>query len=325
VRWNIELLQTFITKLDLDRRLLLQELPSLEELAKVAGVRRRSITVINEEVSCVEKEVFSRDEIGEFAILTDLRNANEFRRLVHLFRHYCLAKTLAELGYTTVSKDVVNSIMLEFPLYDPEYCKDEVRYVYERLRRESPYILGVLSRYPICDNENPLDVLSHVILDLNLVGIRGIINEFFLNFTSKPVTSVRNIIAAHLLLVSLPAISLGSLVKIGIHLFSLLSTVRANIVYSEQEREQVLRCDLEAYRAIFTKTLRILEKSSDVLLLPRLLRLLQSCENYLCRSRGHRSRYSYCVILLVPPRAKAVGLSRHVNNLGLLVKTMMIV
>ncbi len=324
--WDIRLLQAYITRLDLDRRLLLQELPSLEELAKIIGAPRHFITIINEDVDDFDREIADEYGIQRFTIIVDLENEDTFRRLVNLFRHYCLAKTLVELGYTTVSRDVVNSIMLEFPLYDPEYCRDEVRYVYERLRREGSPLLKALSRYPICESSSPLDVLAHMVLDLNLIGARGVINEFFLNFTSKPVSSVRNLLASHLLLLSLPAVSLGSLLKLSPMIMSLLTKTRVSLLYTEVGKISPALCDIETYRELIRKVLNILEKSSDVLMLPKLLKQLQICEEEARKTRSLRAKYTYYIVLLSPPRSRStVGHYRHINNLGLLIKTMMIV
>jgi len=326
VYWDINLLQTYISKLDLDRRLLLQELPSLEDLAKITGISRPLITVINEEVDDLDREIAGEGEISRFKILTDIENEDVFRRLVNMFRHYCMAKNLVELGYTTVTKDIVTSIMLELPLYDPEYCRDEVRYVYERLRRENSPILKILSRYPICGSSSPLDVLAHMVLDLNLIGARGIVNDFFINFTSRPVSSVRNLLAAHMLFFSLPAVSLGSLIKLGLSLMSLLTALRVNILHADAYGTKMGEWNIVAHRDLIRKILDVLQKSSNILVLPRLLKMIQHLEDSFHRARQEKTRYAYYVVLMTLPRLRVtVASCRHINNLGLLVKSVMIV
>jgi len=237
--WNIDLLRTITSKLNLGRRILLQEYPSLLNLARIVDLQTPMITLINTELDDIESKIFEKDDIRKVKLFRDDINL-ETVKLVEVFRHYCFAKNLVELGYSNITQRIVETIVIEFPLFNVEYCRDEIHYVYDRLRKLNSKLLWMLSRYPITRKLTPLEVLAHILLDLNLIGARSIINDFFINFMSSPELCTLKLLTSHLLYVFLPAVSVGSLIKMPNTLLELIRKyTSANFLESQQAKQKI--------------------------------------------------------------------------------------
>ncbi|NPA22847.1 MAG: hypothetical protein GXO23_00920 [Crenarchaeota archaeon] len=324
--WNIELLRTIATKLNLGRRILLQEYPSLLNLAKIADINVPMITLVNSEMNDIERKVFENDDIRMVKIFKDNVTIDALR-LIEVFRHYCFAKNLVELGYSNINQRIVETIVIEFPLFSVDYCRDEVHYVYDRLRKINSRLLWMLARYPIARRLTPLDVLAYILLDLNLIGARSIINEFFINFMTNPELCTLRLLISHLLYVFLPAVSNGSLIKMPNVLLELIRKyLTVNIVeapapqhmgaiYDENELIYITR-----YRSTLQEILRLLDTTTNIIQLPKLIERLTELEKTIAGREDYNVRY--LIILLSPPKSKTAYNSsvRYIKNFGLLVK-----
>ncbi len=326
--WNIDLLRTITSKLNLGRRILLQEYPSLLNLARIVDLQTPMITLINTELNDIESKIFEKDDIRKVKLFRDDINL-ETVKLVEVFRHYCFAKNLVELGYSNITQRIVETIVIEFPLFNIEYCRDEIHYVYDRLRKLNSKLLWMLSRYPITRKLTPLEVLAHILLDLNLIGARSIINDFFINFMSSPELCTLKLLTSHLLYVFLPAVSVGSLIKMPNTLLELIRKyTSANFLESQQAKQKIENLeDLEVidivarYRTTLQELLKLLDSTTNIIQIPTLLEKLSILESYISKDRSKISKY--VIILLSPPRSKTVynSSARYIRNFGLLVKT----
>ncbi len=323
--WNIELLRTITSKLNLGRRILLQEYPSLINLARITSTPIPMITLINTELNDIESKIFEKDDVRSIKLFKDDVNL-EAVKLVEIFRHYCFAKNLVELGYSNITQRIVETIVIEFPLFNVDYCKDEIHYVYDRLRKINSRILWMLARYPISRRLTPLEVLAHIILDLNLIGARSIINEFFINFMSSPELCTLRLLTSHLLYVFLPAVSVGSLIKMSNTLLELIRKyASASFLEPQQSSEKSLQesetIDLIArYRVTLQELLKLLDSTTNIIQIPALLEKLSELDIYIGNGS---SRSRYLILLLSPPRSKTAynSMVRYIRNFGLLVKT----
>ncbi len=324
--WNIELLRTIATKLNLGRRILLQEYPSLLNLAKIANVNVPMITLINSEMNDIEKKIFESDDVRSIKVFRD-NVTTEALKLVEVFRHYCFAKNLVELGYSNINQRIVETIVIEFPLFNVDYCRDEIHYVYDRLRKINSRLLWMLSRYPISRRLTPLDVLAYILLDLNLIGARSIINEFFINFMTNPELCTLRLLISHLLYVFLPAVSNGSLIKISNVLLDLIRKyMLVNIVEASTTHHNIEPAEendiiyIARYRTTLQEILRLLDTTTNIIQLPKLIEKLTELEKTIAGKEDYNAKY--LIILLSPPKSKTAYNSsvRYIKNFGLLVK-----
>ncbi|NPA99800.1 MAG: hypothetical protein GXO10_00320 [Crenarchaeota archaeon] len=325
--WNIELLRTIASKLNLGRRILLQEYPSLLNLAKIADINVPMMTLVNSELNDVEKKIFEDGDVRYVKIFRD-NVSIEALKLIEVFRHYCFAKNLVELGYSNINQRIVETIVIEFPLFNLDYCRDEIHYVYDRLRKINSRLLWMLSRYPISKRMTPLDVLAYILLDLNLIGARSIINEFFINFMTNPELCTLRLLISHLLYVFLPAVSNGSLVKISNILLELIrkyvpiNMVEISSTYHEFQElsEEDTIIYVTRYRSTLQEILKLLDTTTNIIQLPRLIEKLAILEKIVSGKENYNVKYM--IILLSPPKSKTAYNSsvRYIKNFGLLVK-----
>ncbi len=325
--WNIELLRTIATKLNLGRRILLQEYPSLLNIAKIADISVPMMTLINAEMNDVERKIFENDDIRIIRIFKDNVSVDALK-LVEVFRHYCFAKNLVELGYSNINQRIVETIVIEFPLFNLDYCRDEIHYVYDRLRKINSRLLWMLSRYPISRRMTPLDVLAYILLDLNLIGARSIINEFFINFMTNPELCTLRLLVSHLLYVFLPAVSSGSLIKMPnillelIRKYTMTSIVEApspqNHYMIDTEEDTIIH--ITRYRSTLQEILKLLDTTTNIIQLPKLIEKLTELEKTIAGKEDYNIKY--LIILLSPPKSKTAYNSsvRYIKNFGLLVK-----
>ncbi|GEM_PF-5831233 len=328
--WNVKLIKQLIDKLGLSKRILLQEYPSLETLARVTTGRRPLVTLLNCSPDKIMDLAFSPEEVRLVSALEgqEIDRLREAAGLVSYFRHYCFAKNLVELGYSDIDERMLEMIILEFPLYNVEYCKDEVRYVVDRLRRKSSKMLELLTRYPICEKTSPLNVLAYMVLDLNLVGIRSVINDFFINFNQDPEGQILRLLTAHIVYVFLPAVSQGSLIVVSglvaklIHEYSPSSIIEFHRKTSTSATALALEEALRQYRLVLSRALEALDKSVDMFELPRILEDLQSIEECIKSSLSLSQNFKYFVLMLTPPRSRSTYYvpARYISNIGLLVR-----
>ncbi len=328
--WDVRLIRQFIDKLGLSKRILLQEYPSLETLARVTTGRRPLVTLVNCGPDGIMDLVFGPDEVRIVNALEsdNINRLREAASLVSYFRHYCFAKNLVELGYSDIDERMLEMIVLEFPLYNVEYCKDEVRYVIDRLRRRSSKMLDMLMRYPICEKTSPLNVLAYMVLDLNLVGVRSVINDFFINFNQDPERQIFKLLAAHMVYVFLPAVSQGSLIVTSgliaklLHEHSPSSIIEFQRKTSRKAAEVELGQVLRQYRLALSRALEALDKSVDMFELPKMVDDLQMLEESIKDALSLTQSFKYLILMLTPPRSRSTYYipARYISNIGLLVR-----
>ncbi len=317
-----------MNKLGLSKRILLQEYPSLEMLARLTTGRRPLVTLVNIEPDVLIKTVCESSEVRKVSMLgnDDLDRLREAANLVSYFRHYCFAKNLVELGYSDIDERVLEMIILEFPLYNVEYCKDEVRYVVEKLKKKSSKLLDLLIRYPICDKTSPLNVLAYTILDLNLVGVRSVINEFFINFNQDPENQVLRLITAHMVYVFLPAVSQGSLIVTDNSISKLLQEFSPSNLIEFQVKDIDIGVDVDTavrqYRTVLTRVLNMLDKTVDMFELPKVMDNLMLLDKRILREYNEVSEVRYMILMLTPPKTRSSYHipTRYISNIGLLVR-----